>query len=202
MRALTKPQVFIIESLEIKDEKADLREGAFLQRILYLNDKNSKYYYIRTKKELIEILKEFRHSNYRYLHLSCHGDRQSIALTYDRIYFSELAKIICPYLKERRLFISSCKIVNNYLAKKIMPTSGCYSIIGPSQEINFNVASIMWASFYHLIFNLESRRITNDTIKPTLQRIVNCFDEPLTYYRRNSNLWKGYSKRVIKPTKQ
>lgn len=41
-----------------------------------------KYIYIRTEAELSMALEEFKFSNYRYLHISCHGS-DSIALTLD-----------------------------------------------------------------------------------------------------------------------
>lgn len=67
----TIPDVFIIESQDFDDEDKERLEGKFLSHILRLGDKNPKYYYIRTKKEFRKVLKRFKDSNYRYLHLSC-----------------------------------------------------------------------------------------------------------------------------------
>jgi hypothetical protein len=71
----TIPEVFIVESLRFHDEEKDYYEGQIISDILRLNKKQSKYYYIRTKKELRAVLDKFRDSNYRYLHLSCHANR-------------------------------------------------------------------------------------------------------------------------------
>lgn len=70
----SKPEVFIIESLELEDEKRNCFEGKILSQILYLSGKKSIYYYIRKKRELEEIVSEFHQSEYRYLHISCHGN--------------------------------------------------------------------------------------------------------------------------------
>jgi len=53
---ITVPEVFIIESLKFDDEANDRYEGKIISNILHLNEKNSKYYYIRTKRELEERL--------------------------------------------------------------------------------------------------------------------------------------------------
>ena len=66
---MTKPNVFIIESLDFDDEKNNMYEGKVLSQILELNGIESEYYYIRTKQELDEIVDKFEDSGYRYLHL-------------------------------------------------------------------------------------------------------------------------------------
>lgn len=71
--ATTKPEVFIIESLQLPDEEIDRFEGNRLADMLVLSDKKCKYFYIRTAIELTKIMEVFDESQYRYLHLSCHG---------------------------------------------------------------------------------------------------------------------------------
>jgi hypothetical protein len=85
---VTKPEAFIIESLTFEDENLQRFEGSFLSQILHLAGKEPKYYYIRTEKELRKILKLFQQSDYRYLHISCHGSKKSIYTTLDEIPFS------------------------------------------------------------------------------------------------------------------
>ena len=65
MDKITKPDVFIIESLSLEDEKKGFFEGRALKRILNFSNKKVSYYYIRTKKELEEIILLFERSNYR-----------------------------------------------------------------------------------------------------------------------------------------
>ena len=65
---MPKRGVFIIESLDFDNEKENELEGEFISQILHLGDIPSKYYYIRTKKELIKVLEIFEESEFRYLH--------------------------------------------------------------------------------------------------------------------------------------
>ena len=129
----TLKALFIIESLDFEDEKTR-REGKILQQILRLSGEKVRYIYIRTSQELPFALEEFRRSNYRYLHISCHGSRDTVALTLDQLPFEDFAAEVCPFLSNRRLFFSACSVVNEELAKTIIPASGCYSIVGPKQK--------------------------------------------------------------------
>ncbi|MFZ0034910.1 MAG: hypothetical protein WAK60_07995 [Sedimentisphaerales bacterium] len=194
------PNVFIIESLQFTDEKDDRYEGKFLSHILHLGGKKSKYYYIRTLKELMEVLKIFKRSRYRYLHISCHGNDNYIYTTLDKLSFSNFSSIIKPYLKKKRLFISACSSTNDQLASMIMPLSGCFSIIGPSEDIAFNDAAIAWAAFYHLIFKENPRSTKRSIIKPALTNISNSFRIPFNYYSTDSGYPIGYKKIKISPT--
>jgi hypothetical protein len=153
---MTKPELFIIELLTFENEEEGFFEGNILSQILHLSGKSSIYYYIRTMSELEEVLYKFNESEYRYLHFSCHGDDKSMYTTLDRIQFDDLATLLNLCLKNRRLFLSACQMTNINLAKKIIPSSGCYSIIGPNDNIAFNDAAIFWSSFYHLIFKSNS----------------------------------------------
>jgi len=184
---LSKPRVFIIESLEFDDEIENKYEGTFLSQILHLGMKKSEYYYFRTKKELRKILRIFRDSEFRYLHLSCHGDDNSFATTLESIKFNEFGKIVRPFLEDRRLFISACESANENLAKAVIPTSGCRSIVGPSTTLHFDEAAIIWASFYHLIFKADEKKITRKTIGPTLRKVVNAFGITMNHFWRTDD---------------
>jgi hypothetical protein len=60
----SRSEFFIIEALNLDDEKADAFEGHRIKRMLDLSGKNCEYIYIRTERELHEILKEFERSRY------------------------------------------------------------------------------------------------------------------------------------------
>lgn len=188
---MTKPNVFIVESLEREDE-AKRRDGRILRDFLNLDGKATQYHYIRTAIELKKILHEFEKSEYRYLHLSCHGNRSAIFTTYERIGFAEFGKIIRPYLDERRVFISACWIVNASLAREVFKDGECISLIGPNYEIDFGDVAIAWATFYHLMFKADRKRMTGTNISPTLRRIKRAFGIPLTYYSRDQESELGY----------
>jgi hypothetical protein len=137
------------------------------------------------------LIEEFKDSSFRYLHLSCHGSKNSISLTLDHLPFEDFVPIIAPYLKQRRLFFSACSVVNPLLAEDLMKQSGCYSIIGPCRKINFDDALMMWASFYHLAFRDEGElRLLGGKIRWALRRIKRSFGEEFHYYRKTRSGWK------------
>jgi len=80
---VSQPEILIIESLSFEDERAERFEGRIISQILALSGKECEYRYIRTKRELKALLGQFASSRYRYLHLSCHGDRSTMFTTLD-----------------------------------------------------------------------------------------------------------------------
>lgn len=160
----SKPEVFIIESLDLEDEERDLLEGRRIQQMLALSEKHCRYFYIRSKPELERIMKEFRKSQYRYLHLSCHGDRNSLCTTFDNLSFDAIGKIINPYISQRRVFVSACRATSWSLASTLMTTTSCYSVMGPSCDIAFRDAALFWATFYHLMFKENNGAMKRDVI--------------------------------------
>lgn len=193
----TEPKVFIIESLDFDDEDNHRYEGLIISDILCLSNIECKYYYIRTKQELIEVINLFDKSNYRYLHISCHGgeNQDSIWTTLDEISFKELGTILDPNLYHRRLFLSACSVVNMELAKEVIPKTECYSIIGPRHDIEFRDSAIMWASFYHLMFRENSDKMLREHLVQNLQKIVNAFGAPFDYYSHSRS--EGIKKKLF-----
>ena len=57
---ITKPETFILESLEREDEKEAHLDGKILYDVLKPHGKNPIYYYFRTQRELVEFAKIFR----------------------------------------------------------------------------------------------------------------------------------------------
>jgi len=186
------PEVFIVESLRFADEEAGRLEGRMLSHMLNLHKKRSKYYYIRTKKELIAVLNLFKKSEYRYLHLSCHGDETGMATTLDEIDFDELGKIMIPYLKDKRLFVSACEMVNDNLANAIIPKSGCLSVIGPNTNIGFSDAAIFWSSVYHLMFSENVHGMKSDALKRNIEKVSTLFNVEINYFAKSKSNEKGY----------
>jgi hypothetical protein len=195
----TEPKVFIIESLDFEDEEKILFEGQIISSILRLSKIESRYYYVRTKKEFEKVIGLFYDSNYRYLHISCHGglSKNSIWTTIDEISFEELGNILEHNLYHKRLFLSACSIVNKKLAEQVIPKTQCYSIIGPKNDIAFRDAAIMWASFYHLMFKKNSKKMLREGLIENMQKVVNTFGEPLNYYSISRSL--GFKNDLIKP---
>jgi len=66
--------VFIIESVKPEEKKDNIFEGDIIAQILHLGGYvDYKYYYVKTKDEFEKRIAEFGKSNFKYLHLSCHG---------------------------------------------------------------------------------------------------------------------------------
>jgi hypothetical protein len=199
---MSEAEVFIVESLDFDDERNRRFEGRIISDILALSGKQCKYYYIRTKRELGAILEEFSASHYRYLHLSCHGNKSAMGTTLDSIPFTDLGPLITPHLRKRRLFLSACSMANDALAQCIMPGSGCYSILGPDQPIGFNDAAVLWASFYHVMFSADSDAMKYGTIKAKSQEVANMYRVRLTLIDHNDSGSKGYRLKTIVPQKE
>lgn len=178
----TLPYVFIIESLDFDDEKNQAYEGEIISRILSMSNIEHKYYYIRTKREFEHFIDEFVESNYRYLHISCHGSEDKISTTLDDIYFQDLELILGDKLDRKRLFLSSCLSTNESLAKTILPISECFSIIGPNEEINMDDAAIFWSSFYQKMFKDNDSYMQNDKVKEAIKSLKEFFDVPISYF--------------------
>ncbi len=189
---ITKPEVFIIESLRFDDERQDRFEGQIIKRILALSGKDCEYYYIRTKREFAKVLGLFTKSQYRYLHLSCHGNRGTMATTLDSIPFPELADLVNPHLTERRLFVSACSMTNESLANLIMPNSKCFSILGPDEDIGFSDAAILWASLYHVMFSVDADSMKRKVLKAKAQEVADMYRVRLKYFSRDSSVKKRY----------
>ena len=78
-----------------------------------------------------------------------------------------------------------------------MPKSGCNSIIGPTEEVEFDRAAVMWASFYYLAFEDDTRRMDRDDIIPILNRIARLFDIPIAYYGKYPRSSGGYRRETF-----
>jgi hypothetical protein len=190
----TVPNVFIIESLSFEDEQNNRFEGKILSQILHLLRKNSAYFYVQNKQELEKAIMLFKVSNYRYLHISCHGSRTALHTTLEEIDFVELAKSFSRSLEGKRLFLSACYIARDKLADHFFEKTGCLSIIGLDDEINIDKAAVIWATFYYSVFENDANKMDRETIKPALRAVRAAFNIDLNYYAINERLEKGYQK--------
>jgi hypothetical protein len=197
----SKPEVFIIESVYLEDEKEPKREGQIISQVLEMSRKNCEYHYIRTKKELRKFLKLFIKSQYRYLHLSCHGDEESLATTFDDVSFKELADFLRGNEHRFRLFLSSCLMASSKgnLAKTIMPATNCISILGPDGTIGFGDAAVFWSSLYHLMFKYDSDGMKGKLLRKAAQSLADIYSLHFNYFGKDSVLPRGFETHVIRP---
>lgn len=189
----TKPDVFILESLSFDDEVAQRYEGKVLADLLRLADKKPAYYYFRTERELIELTQLFRHSTYRYLHLSCHGSRDYIHTTIEDIPVKRFAEIFEGHLKLRRLFVSACGVGSGFLSNYVgSANKGMHSIASPVDQILFSRAVAVWAAFYIRMFDFNDQSMSSKQIGFLLADLSRLFDVRFNWYWYNakSDKWK------------
>ncbi|MEK9138898.1 MAG: hypothetical protein AAB393_17390, partial [Bacteroidota bacterium] len=165
----TKPEVFIIESNAEPEEKDRFSEGRIISDVLRMMNKKVEYRYIRTEKELQHMAKQFVVSRVRYLHIACHGRPGWFRLTYDKISYRTFAEIIGPVIADRRLFLSACDIANDDLAREVYRVSKPYSITGPTCEMLFSDAAVVWASLYSLLFKHDPAVIKGGVMRKFLR---------------------------------
>jgi hypothetical protein len=195
----TKPDVFIIESLRFDDEEHSHGEGQFLAHILRLADRQYKYFYIRTKRELEEVLDKFEESGFRYLHISCHANQKGIALTLDHLTVGDLGDMLRPYIENRRVFFSACTLATDQLASALLRGTGCYSVIAPSESVRFDAAALFWASLYHLMFRNDKKAMKRDELAENLTALSSLFGIRMRFYSASSTATKGYREVTIAP---
>jgi hypothetical protein len=173
----TKPEIFILESLSMEDEKADRRDGYVLYQVLKMYNKSPIYYYFRTEKELVALAEEFARSKYRYLHFSSHGSECAIHTAFDTISYPRFAQIFEKKLNNKRLFVSACEVGNDLFATCIAGTNpGVYSILGPSERIEFNRSVAFWSSFYFLMFDYDAKEMKLKPLKENIEASAKLFD--------------------------
>lgn len=181
----TKADVFIIESLDPDDEGNGRFEGSSISHVLRLHGKDPKYCYVRTRSQFKKSVSAFKDSEYRYLHISAHANSHAMYTTNeDEIDFKNLARILSGSLRNRRLFLSACSMVNRDLAQFVIPTTGCHSIVGPKESIQFSTAAVFWPAVYHLMFSSNERAMSRRVLKENLQKLASLFRVDIGYYSR------------------
>ncbi|MCW2096357.1 UNVERIFIED_ORG: hypothetical protein M2382_002895 [Enterobacter sp. BIGb0239] len=192
-----KPQVFIIESLDPDDEGNGRMEGIVLANILRMDNKSPEYRYVRNKKQLEIALKEFEKTNFRYLHISAHGNNEELVLTDDtRIRFPDLATILKPYSYHRRMFISACCMVNEQLAAALFNKCELYSVIGPMDKVGFSEAALFWSTYYHLMFKKNAKNMSGENIADVLKKLSSLFDIEMRYFHKSTKSECKFIKRI------
>ena len=198
----TKPQVFIIETLDPDDEGNDRLEGKNIAHLLRLHGKMPIYHYVRTKKQFKHAVKQFGESHYRYLHISAHGNQDGMCTTnLDEISNVELSNILKPYLKGRRLFLSACSMVNIKMAGQIIEKTQCFSVLGPRKSIAFSDAVVFWQILYHLMFSENYDGMGTNKLKQTLNDIESLLPVEIAYFSRSKKLKRGYTGDLLKKKK-
>ena len=190
---ITEPEVFIIESLSVQDEIRDRFEGKALRDSLRITGQKPAYYYVRTYAELAQALELFRHSGYRFLHLSLHGSVDSLFTTLEEITNVEFANLCAGKLKNRRVCFSACEVGSGGLHTLIPARNkGMYSIAAPQDKLQFGVASAFWTAFYTKALTEDCLSMKIQDVKAILTQLCQFFNIRLTlsYYVSATDDWK------------
>ncbi len=189
----TKPEVFIIESLNKKDEKEKRFEGMVLSDMLRLTGKNPKYYYFQSKGELPHLIGLFRQSQYRYLHISSHASATHIGITDGNVTYDEFVETFKDQLKLRRLFFSACQVGNDsFVTTLSKQNKGMHSVVAPVQEIQFDHAAALWSSFYVSLFTGNDKAMKHKDIETRLKALRTLFPVDFFFasYDSKNDKWK------------
>jgi hypothetical protein len=186
---MSQPSVFIVESRNTKEEKQGKRQGKILVEILTLLNKKPEYRYIRTKRELRVMVRQFFESEYRYLHLACHGRPQNLRLTLERLRYDDLVEIVdeergrTGTKSKRRLFLSACSVPDS-IAQILKPPSVFISVVAPRHKIKTRITPLVWATFYNNMFGRNPKLMKHEEIRETLDSICSFFGEEFFGYFR------------------
>lgn len=184
----TKPETFILESLEHDDENEARLDGKILYEVLKLHGKKPRYYYFRTQRELVEFAKIFRESGYRYLHLSCHGGQDIVQYTFGHSSYKDFASIFDKKLHNRRLFVSGCNLGNMNFASEIFAANGgMYSITAPTKKVYFHQSVSFWSAFYYMMHAWDESMMKKQRLSQVLTQLTTIFEMPLAHYFRDTS---------------
>jgi hypothetical protein len=172
--------VFIIESLHLGDEP----DAKVMNKILNMSNIVTLYNYAHSVAEFERLLEEFKKSNFRYLHLSCHADSKGLEIDGEDYTNQRLANFLKGGMNNKRLFMSACQGANRSLANKVIIGSGAMSLIGTPTDLYFDKAVLFWPSFYHVINKLDSEHMNRKILIKTLQKCTDLFGVQINYYSK------------------
>ena len=152
-------EVFIIEMLPLDNIKKGQLDGEILCRQLELMGRQPRYIRVNDQNEFRAALLIFRQSNYRYLHISCHGMNDTVVLGSEFSDYYDFAQMTAGMLKSRRISFSACCLGNQPLAEELFKNNpGMHSFLAPKDTIPFETASAFWVSFFTLMYQDCQRR--------------------------------------------
>jgi hypothetical protein len=172
--------VYIVESLRSED----FADGDVLHQILELSNITAVYEFADTVDDFKRLIQDFKTSQFRYLHLSCHANRLGIEINGEGISNKDLNDLLKGGLLNKRVFMSACKGANRDLGKKLILSCGANSLIGTPVDLYFDKAVLFWPSFYHIINELDQKRMKRIHLIKSLQQCVDLFNIPINYYSK------------------
>ena len=193
---MAKFGIYIIESLR----KNDFKDGKALHSILKLSKIATVYKWVNTIKNFEVALSNFKKSNLRYLHISCHADETGIEIGKKILFNFEIEKFTAGLLSNKRIFLSVCKGANKDLASRMIIRNNAYSLLGMPIKLRFDKAVLFWPSFYHLINEIDNKKMKKQSIIEVVKKCVDLFNIPVNYYGRITNSKTCLRRLKIRPT--
>lgn len=141
-------EVFIIESVTEHD-------GYVLFQQLKLLGGRPRYIPVRNLNDFKAAMAVFRMSNYRFLHISCHGDKSCSKVKIGKTwyFYESIADAFPCALKSRRVSFSACELGNDDFTRVLNSRNHwIHSITAPSKAVDSKIAAAYWVSFYTLCF--------------------------------------------------
>lgn len=181
-KTATIPDVFIVESLKDSDPK----DGKLLADSLRFSGKNPIYMTFSTEEELKRVLAIFAASNYRFLHVSCHGtatdlkfyDQNKAECPPEQIDYQSFLNIFPEKIQAFRLFFSACELgnmnISNIMMRKKKGT--LHSVAAPSIVISFTNSASIWNAFYIAMFSDDTKGMKAEGIISKLKKITDIFN--------------------------
>lgn len=114
--------------------------------------------------------------------------------TFDDVSFEQLGVMLRPCLEKRRVFVSACEMANLQLAKQLLPGSGCYSLIGPERDVNFDDAAAFWVSFYHLMFRANESGMGRGDLEGCITKLAAIYGQPINYFTASRSAKEGFKR--------
>jgi len=143
---------------------------------------NPGYHYVRNHAELHEAAELFRHSSYRWLHVSAHGSPSAIATTLEELTNQEFADAFAGKLRNRRVFFSSCEVGSGGLTTLLQASNkGMYAFASPIDKISFATACAFWHAFYTRTISENPLGMEVGTLAPVLRELCRFFTVRLNW---------------------
>lgn len=149
MNEMRATEVLIIESRAAHDYFDGRQEGKTLQSILDLAEVRSKYVEVVNRQMLARALAQASSQAIRYVHFSCHGSVDGIALTDgDLIDWETLDELAWPKLRGKCLTFSSCDVGRGVDRLFSLHRTFCSAIVAPTRQVLWDEALVAYSVFY------------------------------------------------------
>lgn len=99
-----------------------------------------------------------------------------------------------PCLENRRVFFSSCEVMQEGLASALISNTGCYSVVGPYKNINFDRAAAYWSAFYHIMLRDDAKSIKRIDLQKRTSALQKIFGVQMRYFAKSSKEKNGFIK--------